>query len=101
MSGCSVGFRPSPGFPPKSNEFGGFDFTKAKLLEWSLVPVPANSATLRRAAKSAGGIKGDLSDQQVAALVVRLVDEAGVSKRAAASSPTQKRPRSWFEWYLI
>jgi hypothetical protein len=32
MSGCSVGFRPSPGFQPKSNQFGGFDFPKAELL---------------------------------------------------------------------
>jgi HK97 family phage prohead protease len=83
MRGASIGFRPIS--TPKANELGGYDFANVELLEWSLVPVPAHPDALRRSVKdatSAGGIKGDLSDQQVAALVVRLVEDAAVSRGA-------------------
>lgn len=36
----------------KENEFGGFDFLVAELLEWSLVPIPANQSALRLALKA-------------------------------------------------
>jgi HK97 family phage prohead protease len=45
----------SIGFNPKRetrNDQGGFDFTEWELLEWSLVPIPANQEALRLAVKS-------------------------------------------------
>jgi len=52
----------SIGFLPKSweeNEEGGFDFTRAEILEVSLVPVPANAEALRAAALGLGGGRSD------------------------------------------
>jgi hypothetical protein len=46
---ASIGFIPLKAEP---NEFGGLDFLEWELLEWSLVPVPANQDALRLAAKS-------------------------------------------------
>jgi HK97 family phage prohead protease len=46
---ASIGFRPIEVQP---NEFGGHDFTAWELLEWSLVPIPANADALRLAAKA-------------------------------------------------
>ncbi len=46
---ASIGFVPLAG---KGNELGGNDFTEWELLEWSLVPVPANAEALRLAMKS-------------------------------------------------
>lgn len=45
----SIGFRPET---MVSNEFGGVDFVSWELLEFSLVPVPANQEALRLAAKA-------------------------------------------------
>lgn len=46
---ASIGFRPIEMQP---NEFGGNDITAWELLEWSLVPIPANADALRLAAKA-------------------------------------------------
>lgn len=46
---ASIGFRP---IAAQANEYGGKDFTAWELLEFSLVPVPANAAALRLAAKA-------------------------------------------------
>ena len=46
---ASIGFRPIEVQP---NEFGGHDFTAWELLEWSIVPIPANADALRLAAKA-------------------------------------------------
>lgn len=46
---ASIGFRPIEMQP---NEFGGNDITAWELLEWSLVPIPANQDALRLAAKA-------------------------------------------------
>ena len=46
---ASIGFRP---IAAQANEWGGKDFTAWELLEFSLVPVPANAAALRLAAKA-------------------------------------------------
>jgi len=46
---ASIGFQPIKWV---ENELGGRDFTEWELLEWSLVPVPANQEALRLAAKS-------------------------------------------------
>jgi HK97 family phage prohead protease len=45
---ASVGFNP---LEWEENEVGGYDFTAWELLEWSLVPVPANQEALRLAVK--------------------------------------------------
>jgi HK97 family phage prohead protease len=45
---ASVGFDP---LEWEENEAGGYDFTAWELLEWSLVPVPANQEALRLAVK--------------------------------------------------
>lgn len=49
---ASIGFIPLVG---KANEIGGSDFMQSELLEWSLVPIPANAEALRLAYKSLGG----------------------------------------------
>jgi hypothetical protein len=50
---ASVGFDPRvPGSSWEENEFGGRDFHGWELIEWSLVPVPANQDALRLAAKA-------------------------------------------------
>ena len=46
---ASIGFRPIEMAP---NEYGGNDITAWELLEWSLVPIPANQDALRLAAKA-------------------------------------------------
>lgn len=46
---ASIGFQPLEAAP---NDLGGLDFTTWELLEWSLVPIPANADAMRLAAKS-------------------------------------------------
>jgi HK97 family phage prohead protease len=44
LRATSVGFRPTESVPAKGmDRFGGYDFKKQELLEFSIVPVPANS----------------------------------------------------------
>lgn len=50
---ASIGFMPDPD-AMEENEFGGIDFKQWDLLEWSLVPIPANQDALRMAIKSLG-----------------------------------------------
>jgi hypothetical protein len=48
LKSVSIGFQPS--FTPedtKSNEFGGYDYLKCKLLEYSIVPIPMDADALR------------------------------------------------------
>lgn len=59
VNAASIGFDPTGG-PPRSrgweeNDLGGRDFTEWELLEWSLVPIPANQEALRLAAKALTG----------------------------------------------
>lgn len=53
---ASIGFNPLEWV---DNEFGGKDITKWELLEWSLVPIPANQDALRLAAKALEGARGE------------------------------------------
>jgi hypothetical protein len=46
---ASIGFIPKAAQP---NQSGGNDFTQWELLEWSLVPIPANSEALRMSIKA-------------------------------------------------
>lgn len=46
---ASIGFMPKAANP---NDLGGLDFDEWELLEWSLVPIPANQDALRLAVKS-------------------------------------------------
>lgn len=48
---ASIGFIPSAS---DENEHGGRDFAQWELLEWSLVPIPANQEALRLAVKGLG-----------------------------------------------
>ena len=57
---ASIGFRPIEMQP---NEFGGNDITAWELLEWSLVPIPANQDALRLAAKALD-MTGDVAPAQ-------------------------------------
>jgi HK97 family phage prohead protease len=82
MRGASIGFRPIS--TPKSNELGGYDYSKVELLEWSLVPVPAHPDALRRSVKDAKShASRELPDHEIPALIERCLDNAGLSKRAA------------------
>ena len=56
---ASIGFRPIEMQP---NEFGGNDITAWELLEWSLVPIPANQDALRLAAKALD-MAGDVTEK--------------------------------------
>lgn len=46
---ASIGFNP---LQWDENDHGGYDFNEWELLEWSLVPIPANQEALRLAVKS-------------------------------------------------
>lgn len=48
---ASIGFDP---LATEENELGGYNFNQWDLLEWSLVPVPANQEALRLAVKAFG-----------------------------------------------
>ena len=56
---ASIGFRPIEMQP---NEYGGNDITAWELLEWSLVPIPANQDALRLAAKALDMTGNDTKD---------------------------------------
>ena len=56
---ASIGFRPIEMQP---NEYGGNDITAWELLEWSLVPIPANQDALRLAAKALD-MAGDVTEK--------------------------------------
>ena len=56
---ASIGFRPIEMQP---NEFGGNDISAWELLEWSLVPIPANQDALRLAAKALDMTGDDTKD---------------------------------------
>ena len=56
---ASIGFRPIEMQP---NEYGGNDITAWELLEWSLVPIPANQDALRLAAKALDMTGDDTKD---------------------------------------
>ena len=53
VNAASVGFVSSRE-DMEENEYGGFDFLQWQLLEWSLVPIPANQDALRRMVKAFG-----------------------------------------------
>ena len=58
INAASIGFNPN--VAPKGtraweeNERGGYDYNAWELLEWSLVPIPANQEALRRMVKAFG-----------------------------------------------
>jgi hypothetical protein len=62
----SVGFMP---IAAKPNSGGGYDFSEWELLEWSLVPIPANQEALRLAMKSISALAEDEVAQADATLV--------------------------------
>ncbi len=89
---ASIGFRPIEMQP---NEFGGNDITVWELLEWSLVPIPANADALRLAAKALDGEQKDAApDGETPAVAVADAapvedgkqDDAGNNSQDAAAS---------------
>jgi len=64
----SIGFIPKAGKP---NDVGGTDFSEWELLEWSLVPIPANQDALRLAIKGlADEGAGDVWDAAIARTIL-------------------------------
>ncbi len=54
LRAASIGFTPLPDGAVE-NADGGIDYERWELLEWSLVPIPANRDALRLAVKALGG----------------------------------------------
>jgi HK97 family phage prohead protease len=82
---ASVGFNPLEAEP---NDEGGFDFTRWELLEWSLVPIPANQEALRRAVK---GFKNPDSDPQPEPVTEQKEAEQA-NEPTAEAEPIQPEP---------
>ncbi len=85
---ASIGFRPIEMQP---NEFGGNDITAWELLEWSLVPIPANQDALRLAAKALDmdpaenpHLPAEYKDALMAALVDKVVPQVVAATKDAA-----------------
>jgi hypothetical protein len=51
VNAASVGFKANPELM-EENDHGGYDFLEWELMEWSLVPIPANQEALRRTVKA-------------------------------------------------
>lgn len=89
---ASIGFIPRKGAP---NAEGGTDFTAWDLLEWSIVPIPANQDALRLAYKSLeaqGGeivINQTINQSDVTALVEKIAAEF------TKDTEQQVEPRAW------
>ena len=88
---ASIGFRPIEMQP---NEFGGNDITAWELLEWSLVPIPANQDALRLAAKALdisepGNLTAALIDAVVPVVLDTIKDAApdGDTPAAVVDAP--------------
>ena len=64
---ASIGFNPNWDHATP-NEHGGLDFNEWELLEWSLVPIPANQEALRLAVRACGGSEDDEVLQRLKAL---------------------------------
>lgn len=77
---ASIGFRPIEHQP---NEFGGHDITAWELLEWSLVPIPANADALRLAAKALGATEPGGEGY---------APEVDAAKDAAPEAPQEEQP---------
>lgn len=76
------------------NAFGGYDFTEWELLEWSLVPIPANQEALRLAVK--GVIPLHLNQKELS--LDRLV---GMVWRAVVRAIYDTYPNlDWDEWNI-
>ncbi len=79
LNAVSVGFIPHEQVP---NDEGGWNVGKAELLEFSCVPVPANSEALRvLSAKGITAWRGDVADALDPDALDWLLRELGVSER--------------------
>lgn len=77
---ASVGFLPKDG---KKNERGGMDYSTWELLEWSLVPVPANPQAIRQALTKA--LEGQTEKGAWDLLLPVATEMAGVAQRLSDS----------------
>jgi len=79
---ASIGFIPKAAQP---NQAGGNDFTQWELLEWSLVPIPANQDALRMSMKALDDKQDDIVFVKPGETVVKAADPV-ISKRGRVLS---------------
>lgn len=80
---ASIGFQPVEW---RDNEFGGKDITAWELLEWSLVPIPANQDALRLAAK---GLSMEIETETATKSEEATVVVAATETDAQEDAPTE------------
>lgn len=103
LNAASVGFIPRAGNPNKSG--GGNTFTEWELLEFSIVPVPANADALRLAAKAldagmiekAGRVFSASNESKLRSAVATLTDllaqlDAAMPDAGKAAQQTEQLP---------
>lgn len=98
VRGASVGFVPEEALP---NEHGGMDYRRWRLLEWSLVPIPANPDAVRtigggdvRLAFKALGLDEELAPAMAKRLRARRVPATGATQAAEAPVAKPDPPRA-------
>jgi hypothetical protein len=88
---ASIGFIPAQG---KQNAEGGMDFSEWELLEWSLVPIPANQDALRLAVKGFNDeIPTILATEAATEAPVKMADGFPLEARGNDATIEQKRGR--------
>lgn len=102
---ASIGFVPRKGAP---NAEGGTDFTEWDLLEWSIVPIPANQDALRLAYKGLEAQGGEIvvnyqaseiADREIAD---RVLDLLGTKSRSTKdATETTDSARAWLRRLTI
>lgn len=90
---ASIGFMPDPEHAAP-NEFGGFDFLRWDLLEWSLVPIPANQDALRLAVKTFGDGEKTIFNGVALGGAVDLSQSNGAADASAVDNEHDDDPRS-------
>lgn len=80
---ASIGFIPRVG---KQNDLGGYDFGEWELLEWSLVPIPANQDALRLAVKGMDAQTDELTQPEAATAGFEGVVKSAETKRGRVLS---------------
>lgn len=84
VNGLSIGFIPAPGFVKYDDKTGVRTITKGKLLEISVVPVPANDKARAKRMKSADGVLAEIAEFKST-----LVDDYGFTEDEAETIVTK------------
>lgn len=93
LRATSVGFRPLPGKAAWNEERGGVDFQEQELLEFSIVPIPANPQAIREKRLTVPTAIEYLSNADVADAAVKLALALGKRGRVL-STANEERIRS-------